>query len=358
MRAARQDCHTPARAVLSGCMVVGSLVDISVVIPTYNGAKFVKETLQSILAQTYPAREIIVVDDGSTDNTRDVIAAFGDRITFLTQANAGVQAARNAAIGHATSDWIAFCDQDDLWQPDYLAAQARLMQAAPEVEFAFSNFSILRDGLLETRTKFDDAPAGYWDVLPHRVLPEGWVFSGSIAPATYRFHPIFPSAMMVSKALLKAIGSFDTAMRGLRNEDGEMVLRCLYRAVVGVLPGAHVIIRRHADNYSRDLTSRLLDEIVTMNFIKQHHAEAAPYHAIIDDEIRLKYIALVDIAFAARDHARTREMFFHVAWQDRSVKMWIKRAVAALPSPVALRLNTALQRFIGGKVADESTFAR
>ncbi len=333
-------------------------MDFSVVIPAYNGQATIAETIRSILAQSHPAREIIVVDDGSTDATRDVLSAFGDQIVLLTQANAGVQAARNLGVNRSSADWIAYCDQDDLWQPTYLAAQSALLTAAPEVGFSFSNFRVMRNGALDVRTKFDDAPAGWWDSLKPRTLPQGMVFGTSIASATYRFHPIFPSAMAVSKTLLASVGGFDTAMRGLRNEDGEMVLRCLYRGTAGALPDAHVIIRRHSGNYSRDIISRLLDEIVTMNFIKQHHADARPYHAIIDDEIRLKYIDLVNLTFAARDHARLRDIFAHVAWRDRDAKMWIKRAVAALPDPIGLPLNTALQKHIGGKIADEATFTR
>ncbi|HET6608317.1 MAG TPA: glycosyltransferase family 2 protein [Rhodopila sp.] len=333
-------------------------MDFSVVIPAYNGQGTIAETIQTILTQSHPAREVIVVDDGSTDGTRDVLAGFGAQIVFLTQANAGVQAARNLAASRSTADWIAFCDQDDLWQPTYLAAQSALLTAAPEVGFSFSNFRVLRNDVLDSRTKFDDAPPGWWDSLNPRKLPQGMVFPNSIASATYRFHPVFPSAMAVSKTLLASIGGFDTAMRGLRNEDGELVLRCLYRGTAGALTDPHVTIRRHAGNFSRDIIARLLDEIVTMNFIKENHVDARPYHGIIDDEIRLKYIDLVNLTFAARDHARLREMFRHVSWDDRDVKMWVKRAVAALPDPIGLKLNTALQKHIGGKVADESVLTR
>jgi hypothetical protein len=129
-------------------------------------------------------------------------------------------------------------------------------------------------------------------------------------------------------------------------------------ATAGALTDPHVTIRRHAGNFSRDIIARLLDEIVTMNFIKENHVDARPYHAIIDDEIRLKYIDLVNLTFATRDHARLREMFRHVGWGDRDAKMWVKRMVAALPDPIGLKLNTALQKHIGGKVADESTLTR
>ena len=95
---------------------------VSVIIPTYNRVHCVGEAIESVLAQDPPADEVIVVDDGSTDNTADVLAAYGNRITVLHQVNAGAAAARNTGIKHAGSDWVAFLDSDDLWLPGRLAA--------------------------------------------------------------------------------------------------------------------------------------------------------------------------------------------------------------------------------------------
>jgi glycosyltransferase involved in cell wall biosynthesis len=91
---------------------------ISVIVPVYNGALYIVEAVEAILAQTYPAREIIVVNDGSTDGTATVLARFEGRITLITQANAGVQAARNRGIERACGAWIALCDADDFLGAD------------------------------------------------------------------------------------------------------------------------------------------------------------------------------------------------------------------------------------------------
>ncbi len=330
----------------------------SVIIPAFNGAPWIAQTLDAVLAQTLPAGEVIVIDDGSTDDTGAVVARFAPRVTYLRQANAGVQAARNRGIAAAKGDWIALCDQDDVWLPGYLQAGANLLAADPGVEFIFSNFRQLRPEGLEPTTKFDQAPPGWWDALPRRVLPEGWVFDGSIAGSTFVFHPIFPSATLIAKSLMTRIGVFDPRMRGLRNEDGEFVLRCLYRGRTAAIPAPLVHIRRHGGNFSADLVARLGDEIQGLAFIRAHHEEARQYWPIIDKEIAGRRIAAIDAAFASRDHATMRRLFAEVPIGQRSGKLWLKRLVAGLPDGLGHRLNVLLQQASSGKVANQGPVIR
>ncbi len=111
---------------------------VSVIIPAFNSAPFIAETIQSVLAQTYNNLEIIVVDDGSTDTTLDMLNEFGDQITVLTKANGGPASARNLAIRHASGKYIAFLDADDLWTPEKLAEQVVFLEAHPEVGMTYS----------------------------------------------------------------------------------------------------------------------------------------------------------------------------------------------------------------------------
>src|SRR4051812_26873537 len=96
---------------------------VSVIIPTYNRANVVSEAVESVLNQTYSKVELIVVDDGSTDDTLEKLRRFGNTITVITQENAGPSAARNAGIANARGDLIAFLDSDDLWLPTNLERQ-------------------------------------------------------------------------------------------------------------------------------------------------------------------------------------------------------------------------------------------
>ncbi len=111
---------------------------VSVIIPAFNSAPFIAETIQSVLAQTYGNFEIIVVDDGSTDTTLDVLNEFGNQITVLTKANGGPASARNLAIRNASGKYIAFLDADDLWTPEKLAEQVAFLEAHPEVGLTYA----------------------------------------------------------------------------------------------------------------------------------------------------------------------------------------------------------------------------
>jgi glycosyltransferase involved in cell wall biosynthesis len=148
-------------------------MNVSVVIPAYNGERFVVDAVNAALAQTLPPHEIVVVNDGSRDGTLEVLRGFGDRIRVIDQPNGGVQAARNRGIAAATGNWIALCDQDDLWSPAYLERAAALVAAAPHVDFVFANFQVLRNGVPEPSTKFDQAPPQWWDALDLRRIAEG-----------------------------------------------------------------------------------------------------------------------------------------------------------------------------------------
>lgn len=107
---------------------------ITCIVPVYNGERFVAETIESMLAQTYRPIEVIVVNDGSTDSTPDVLGQFADRINVINQENAGQAAARNRGIEAANGDFIAFLDADDLWLPEKLEVQMKYLAANPEAD--------------------------------------------------------------------------------------------------------------------------------------------------------------------------------------------------------------------------------
>ena len=116
---------------------------ISVIIPAYNVAAYIGETLDSLLAQTYPDYEAVIVNDGSTDDTEQVIASYraslGDRLVYVKQANGGLANARNAGLRVARGRYIALLDSDDLWAPEFLAKMLALLESDPTLDLVFPN---------------------------------------------------------------------------------------------------------------------------------------------------------------------------------------------------------------------------
>ena len=125
----------------------------SVVIPVYNGAATVARAIESVLGQTYAASELIVVDDGSTDDTARVVSGFGRRVVYLHQANAGVSAARNNGAERAKGEWLAFLDADDWYYPDRLRWHAEWIKRDPGLDFLTGDYDYRRpDGSLISRS--------------------------------------------------------------------------------------------------------------------------------------------------------------------------------------------------------------
>lgn len=207
--------------------------DVSVVIPAYNQARYLAEAVQSALAQTTPAKEIIVVDDGSTDETAAVAASFDDQIGYVWQENQGLAAARNTGIAHARGEWVALLDSDDCWQPSFLEKMTALAAQAPRAAVYYCGVAYV-DG--DGRS------------LPQRAeIP-------ALQPAAFRQQMLrnnflVPSTVMLRRQVVIANGCFDPAFRRL--QDWELWLRLLRAGVTFAgLEEALVRYRLHRDSLS------------------------------------------------------------------------------------------------------------
>lgn len=116
----------------------------SVIIPAYNAAAFIARAIESVLAQTWPAHEILVIDDGSSDTTAEVVQQYQPRVQYLRQDNAGVSAARNAGAAVASGDWLAFLDADDWYYPERLQAHADLIAREGDLDFLTGDYDYRR----------------------------------------------------------------------------------------------------------------------------------------------------------------------------------------------------------------------
>jgi glycosyltransferase involved in cell wall biosynthesis len=204
---------------------------VSVIIPTYNCARYLPEAIDSVLAQTYRDFEIIVVDDGSTDSTQEVLAPYGDQIRVIRQANAGRGAARNAGILAAQGEYIAFLDADDLWLPQKLERQMPLFGERPQIAWAYCDYRWFDERGVEERTVFQKRS------LTHP--PEGRM----LLPLM-RSEPTWTSTIVVRAVCFREVGLFDDSFTVAQDSDMWLRLACRFEAACTNEPLA--LRRRHA----------------------------------------------------------------------------------------------------------------
>lgn len=194
---------------------------ISVVIPLYNKEKQIAYTLQSVFEQTFQDFEIVVVDDGSTDNSVEEVEKFDDsRIRLIHQTNAGVSAARNRGIEEASGELIAFLDADDVWMPEYLATQYGLYQKYPECSAYACNY------------EFRDSEGKVTPTIIRKLPFEGedGILSNYFEVASCSHPPICSISIMVKKMAIQAIGGFPLGIKS-----GEDLLTWARLAVSGAI---------------------------------------------------------------------------------------------------------------------------
>jgi len=200
---------------------------ISVIIPTYNYGRFLREAIDSALVQTCPALEIIVVDDGSTDETSRILAGYGDRIRTICQENQGVGAARNAGIAAARGEYLAFLDSDDIWTPKKLERQIALFAADPDL------------GLVHCGAEsFDNQ--GKISVLLSGM--QGWVAS-DLLRLNREVITAPGSSILVPKCIAEEMGGFDPVLQP--SEDWDFCYRVSVRYRVGFVPEVLLRYRLH-----------------------------------------------------------------------------------------------------------------
>lgn len=205
---------------------------VSVIIPTYNRGWIVREAIDSVLAQDFHDFELIVVDDGSTDDTADILKSYHDRITVLIQPNNGVSAARNKGIRASSGRYIAFLDSDDRWLPQKLSRQIDFFDGNPDAQICQTEEIWIRNGRrVNPKTR-------------HRK-PSGMIFERSLQLCL-----VSPSAVMIRRVLLDRVGLFDENLPAC--EDYDMWLRVSSRFPVYLIENPLIVKQGgHADQLSR-----------------------------------------------------------------------------------------------------------
>ncbi len=239
---------------------------VSVVIPVYNGAGLVGSAIRSVLAQTLLPYEIIVVNDGSTDETLDALLVFRDSITVITTINRGVSCARNTGIRAARGDWIAFLDADDVWNADKLERQFALLAQHPSAAFCFCDYRYF-DKQLGTMANHFARFTGHAPInfdAPITPDPYGALLRENLVGTA--------SSVVLRRTILDKTGLFETTYR--QAEDYDLWLRCALVTDMIALSDALLTKVTHERNLTNDFLDTLLwHEQVLVDIRKENAAQ-------------------------------------------------------------------------------------
>ncbi len=214
---------------------------VSVIIPTHNRSRFVKEAVDSVLAQEGDVpMEVIVVDDGSTDNTAAVLSAYGSKVRWVFQVRKGVSAARNHGARMARGQWLAFLDSDDLWLPGKLKDQMAYMERNPHLKISQTGEIWVRNGKRINPKKYHKKPSGHcFSLLLDRCL-------------------VSPSAVLLCAHLFRELKGFDETLPAC--EDYDLWLRIGCRYPLGLLDRP-LVVKRGGHDDQLSFTTPTLDAL-------------------------------------------------------------------------------------------------
>lgn len=222
---------------------------ISIIIPTYNCESYIAETIDSVLDQTFSDFELIVIDDGSTDRTRQIASSYGANVRLITQANAGVCKARNRGIREAAGRYLCLMDHDDYWFRDKLARQMDTMERHPEAGLVYSSFSWW---FPDANGAFPPAEAYIENPCPEGIDEDfsGWIYHLLLLDCW-----VLTSSALIRAEVFKRCGTFDESLP--YSEDWDLWLRIAREYPFIKLKKSLTLYRQHA--YQGNLVTRDID---------------------------------------------------------------------------------------------------
>jgi glycosyltransferase involved in cell wall biosynthesis len=236
-------------------------IKVSIIIPTYNRGWIIKEAIESVLAQDFIDFELIVVDDGSTDNTSEILHSYREDITVFQQNNKGVSAARNRGLSEASGRFIAFLDSDDLWLPQKLSRQVDFFNSNPDALICQTEEIWIRNNVRVNPKK-------------RHKKPSGMIFEPSLALCL-----VSPSAVMIRRSLFEKIGGFDETLPACEDYDLWLRISCRYPVFLIDTP---LIIKRggHSDQLSASsgldkFRIKSIKKIIESNLLSKTQYKAA-----------------------------------------------------------------------------------
>jgi glycosyltransferase involved in cell wall biosynthesis len=321
-------------------------LDVSVVIPTFNRPQLLRETLDSVLAQTCPPSEIIVVDNGFGDETAEMLAGYRDQVIHIRTDPCGVQAARNTGFKAATCTWVALLDDDDLYRPTFFERAApALLDGRANLVFGDHRKFIRspQTGLVSEKTNAQRAPEGYWDGIEGPESGVDWTYVGAFPVERFlQYNVFYPSTMIIQRTLFEKVGGYDPAVRGIKTEDMELMTRVLPVANLAFAWRAQVDYRMHESNNGGDLLAQYIGRWRIFEYVrdKNQHGSAA-LAAALDADLPGRRRAVLRTAFRHGKLDVLPEVAARMAPADRTLVTRALLGVAGLPRPAVEKLIRA-----------------
>jgi glycosyltransferase involved in cell wall biosynthesis len=286
---------------------------VSVIIPAFNAEAFISDTLDSVLAQTYPNVEIVVSDDGSTDGTRDRVAAYGSRVKYVYRENSGgVSAPRNAGAKASAGSLLVFIDADDLMAPGRIEAEVRCLAHHPNVGLVFSDYGEFGVDRRQEDGHFQTCPMLQRVLADSPAVGGAAVLDSATATELLLTENFGSSSPMVRRRVFDQIGGYDPG--AMSSEDFEFQFRAASVCAVGIVPEIHWHKRQHPLNMSANLERVLNWKIAVRRRILEQETVGRRRRKlkrrIADWHADLAYL------YTGRDNAKA---FRHVV---SSVRLW------------------------------------
>lgn len=294
---------------------------VSVVIPTYNCGEYICASVESALTQTHRPIEVIVLDDGSTDDTRERLRAYGGQIRYIYQANRGLSAARNAAIAAARGDVVALLDADDLCAPRRVERQLRLLSSGPNVGFVACQAPIIdQDGKLTGK-----------EYCRHVAFPgkEDVVIGRDAALLRYVQTGFFlPTTVLMRRSVIEAVGGYDVSF--LACQDLDLMLKLLQVCDMGYANEALYFYRRgRAASLSATRRKTCAENIQVLKKFAQSLGGGVPeVRRVLSERLARKHALRAAFLLQEHDMQGACEHLAAAARLHPSPKTWVRLALA------------------------------
>jgi glycosyltransferase involved in cell wall biosynthesis len=306
---------------------------ISVVVPVYNGSRYLGAALDSVLAQTHREVEVIAVDDGSTDNSPDILASYGERIMVIRQTNGGVAAARNTGIARARGAFVGFLDQDDWWRPEKLARQREVFRQDERIGLVHTEVAYFEEN---TQSR---VPPPNPDARPEEM-------TGDCYDRLLLGNPICNSSVVVRRSVLDVTGPCDLKIVGNTVQDYDLWLRVAREARFAFVSEPLTFFRLHGAQGHKQRIGMLTEELkVLLRCRPESEWLATPTGrrrlAELYDSLAVAHVEAAQMADARRWFAEA------VKTEYRSRRLF-RYAASQLPLGVVETVRRAKSRFNTG----------